>query len=281
MLKTGIVLNHFGLDCTDDDALALIKNAGFDTFFTGFRDEATVDGIKNSAEKLGLVYESIHAPFGGINCMWDAGDEGDEYVKNLTRVADACKNFGIPYFTLHCMCVPKFNDTDSKPLKWSKIGLDRFKRVAEHAEKLGVKACFENVEFPHNEMAMLLDALTAEKIESVGFTYDAGHEHCYPSNGMDILDKFGHLLVGTHMHDNFGQSDKDVVTWNDDSHIMIFDGTVNFKRIGEKLKDIGYTGSITLEMGKKDTVPWYNDMTAEEFLDIAHSRALHIARWCE
>lgn len=108
-----------------------------------------------------------------------------------------------------------------------------------------------------------------------------GHEHCYPAEGFDLPGTLGDLLVGTHMHDNFGQSDPHVITWNDDNHILPFDGTVDFRRIGQMLKKCGYAGTITLETGRKPMIPWYRDLTIEDFLAMAHERAICVAAWCE
>ena len=73
MLKTGINFNSFGYDYSDSDIMKCIRDAGFDSFFTGSFDEKQTDFFKENAEKLGLLYESVHAPFHGINCMWEDG----------------------------------------------------------------------------------------------------------------------------------------------------------------------------------------------------------------
>lgn len=281
MLKTGINFSKFGYELSDADAMKCIRDAGFDTFFTGTLDEEKTAFFKETGEKLGLRYESVHAPFRGINCMWDEGEKGDAYVKQLCDVAELCKKYEIGYFTLHCMNVPQFNVDVTEPLKWSELGLDRFRRVVAYAAECGVKACFENVEFPHFELKGLLDALRTDGYPSLGFTWDVGHEHCYPAAGFEVADVFGDLLVGTHVHDNFGQKDPHVITWNDDSHVLPFDGTIDFRKVGQSLKKCGYTGTVTLETGRKELVPWYRDLAIEEFLDMAHTRALRIVRWYE
>ena len=281
MLQTGINFNKFGYDYSDADTLRCIREAGFDTFFTGFMSDEQTALFKENGERVGLRYESVHAPFGGINCMWDEGEKGDEYVRRLCAVADTCARFEIGYFTLHCMNVPQFNVDVNAPLKCSQLGLDRFERVVAYAAEKGVKACFENVEFPQFELQSLLEHMRHKGYPSLGWTWDVGHEHCYPAPGFDVAEQFGDLLVGTHMHDNFGQSDPHVITWNDDSHILPFDGTVDFRRVGQALKRCGYRGTVTLETGRKPSIPWYRDMGIDEFLYMAHERAMHIAAWCE
>ena len=282
MLKTGINFNNFGYDYSDRDIMRCIRDAGFDSFFTGSLDREQTEFFRENAEKLGLVYESVHAPFHGINCMWKEGEKGDEYVKRLCEVADICRLFDIGYFTLHCMNVPQFNNVNEGVAQWSEIGFERFRRVLYHAGECGVKACFENVEFPQFEMKRLIDAFRAENHGALGFTWDVGHEHCYPAPCFDVMDCFGDLIVGTHIHDNFAQSDKDLITWNDDTHILPFDGTIDFRKVAKKLKSRGYNGTLTLETFRKtDVLPWYRDITIEKYLAMAHERAERIAALIE
>ena len=97
-MKTGILFNHFGYAITDAEAMSAIKQAGFDTFFSEANcDEARIFSLKNEAERVGLEYESVHAPFGGINVMWQEGDAGDAYVNRLCNTADICAKYGIGY----------------------------------------------------------------------------------------------------------------------------------------------------------------------------------------
>lgn len=284
MLKTGISFNKYGFnDITDSELLSMLKSIGFDSIFTGYgnaSEDGLVEARRNEAERIGIKYESLHAPFGGINCMWDEGEKGDAYVERLKNVADVCKRYGIDYFTLHCMNVPQFNVDITSPIKCSQLGIDRFRRVVEYAAECGVKACFENVEFPQFELKSLLTTLRTDGFPSLGFTWDVGHGHCYPG-GLDIAEEFGDLLTGTHIHDNWGQTDPHVITWNDDSHVLPFDGTVDFRKFANDIKKCGYTGTLTLEVGKRGDIPWYNVDTLEKYLKMAHERAEHIAMLCE
>lgn len=284
MLQTGIGFQKYGFNgVSDAEVFALLRDVGFHSFFTGYKDsseDSLVEARKKESERMGLRYESLHAPFGGINCMWDEGAAGDAYVERLNGVADVCRRFGIGYFTLHCMNVPQFNVDVTAPLKCSQRGIDRFRRVVEYAAECGVKACFENVEFPQFELKRLLTALRADGFPSLGFTWDVGHAACYPG-GLDLAEEFGDLLVGTHLHDNWGQKDPHVITWNDDAHLLPFDGTVDFRKFGNDLKQCGYTGTLTLEVGRNPKIPWYGGGSLEEYLRMAHERVERVAMLCE
>ena len=72
---------RFGInaDClkgiSERDALALIKNAGFESVFLSSYHDQEVESIKKEADRLGLEVEFIHAPFKGINTIWQSGME--------------------------------------------------------------------------------------------------------------------------------------------------------------------------------------------------------------
>ena len=192
-MKTGISFSRFGTELSDKEILSAIKSAGFDSFFSGADcDEKRMGELKEISEKLGLEYESYHAPFGGINCIWHEGEEGERYTERLCHSAEICARYGIGYFTLHCMNVPRYNVDVTEPMQLSSIGIDRFRRIVEKAESLGVKACFENVEYPHFELNALLTTIRKEGYRSLGFTWDIGHEHCYPAP-FDVAEVWEHI----------------------------------------------------------------------------------------
>ena len=280
-MKTGISFNDFGYGLSDAETMSAIKNAGFDTFFSGGNcTENKIFSLKNEAEKVGLEFESVHAPFGGINVIWQDGDAGETYTKRLCETADICSRCGIGYFTMHCMNMPRYNVDVKEPQNLSLVGVDRFRRIIEYAEDRGVKACFENVEFPSFELKALIDTIQKYRYKSLGFTWDVGHEHCYPCE-MNVIDEFGHLLVGTHIHDNFGQKDPNVITWDDDHHIPPFDGNIDYVEVANKLKSVNYNGSITLELGRDKSNPKYRDIQIDIYLFELHRKAALIAACCE
>lgn len=53
------------------EAVPKIKAAGFDGCFTGWNEQSDVDAWANAIAKEGLMYQSIHSPFGKINTVWE------------------------------------------------------------------------------------------------------------------------------------------------------------------------------------------------------------------
>ena len=70
MRNIGINAGSFGgLDPRED--AEFIKAAGFSGVFTGFRGREVVLQLADILADVGLTYETIHAPFRGINAIWN------------------------------------------------------------------------------------------------------------------------------------------------------------------------------------------------------------------
>ena len=283
MLKTGIQFSKQGYEISDADLLRLYADVGFSSFFTGWVSEGDFnDRTADVAAKCGLVWESIHAPFGGITDIWKEGEKGELWVAKLKAVADTCVQYGIPYMTVHTMNAPRYNNNGPCGSRFNQLGADRFAEVVSYCGERNVKASFENVEFPQREMESLIKELEKRGLENgMAVTYDVGHWHCYPCE-LDFADAFGKYLIGTHVHDNFGLKDPQIITWDDDSHLLPFDGTLDYRKVGDTLRRCDYRGTITLEISRDRVgMPWYKDYTVEQYFATAAERAAHVARLCE
>ena len=130
------VSGSFGLDVCEQ--IRLFGHAGFDGFFTAFDGET--EKYRKLADEIGMIYQSIHAPFRNAAKMWGQGDEAQAAVDELLLCVKACGDFGVPivivhpYIGFHSTNIP----TDG--------GISNFRRVVESAAEKGVTVAFENVE---------------------------------------------------------------------------------------------------------------------------------------
>jgi len=120
------------------------------------------------------------------------------------------------------------------PPPYSQLGLDRFKQLAEKAEKAGITIALENV-WRLEYLDYIFDNIKSDKLK---FCYDSGHENCF-THGADCLSKYGDKLAALHLHDNDGLNDQ---------HILPFGGNVNWDRIMTKIKELNYRGVLALEI---------------------------------
>ena len=241
--------------------LTFIKNAGFTCFFSDPYNLANISEQKNTAEKLGLDFQFIHAPFRGCNDFWIAGDNYKPLFQGIVDTIDTASACDVKAVIAHVSSgytPPPVND----------IGLQRFDELVAHAEKRGVILAFENLRKLGN-LACLMDRY--ENNPYVKNCYDCGHEHCYTVS-VPFIEIFGERLYCTHLHDNFGRPE---YPQDGDLHLLPFDGNIDYASMLSRLDKIGYTGSLMLEVFNHGP---YENMTAESFITLAYERAEKLSR---
>lgn len=251
------------------DQIDMIARVGWDGITMKWDPDRT-DAAANAAAKNGLYFQSLHAPFGQSATMWEAGEAGDAMQARLTACVRDCAAHSIPIMVIH----PYIGF--GIPYVPNEIGLARFGRVIEEAEKQGVRLAFENVEGEE-----YLDAILSAygHLDTVGFCLDTGHQLCY-NRGRDFLAEYGHKLIHTHLNDNLGQV-AESPTPRDDLHLTMGDGIVDWKRVMSDIRKTGYRDMLICELSianKPDghELDRYEQMSLEEFYAYALSRAKHL-----
>lgn len=122
------------------ERLALIKDAGFEATSLWWGDEF---GDKNrqpeTARRLGLDIDYVHAPFDNPNDLWLNGINGDTYLNQLFSCIDDCSRHGIPTAVIHVTRL------SSRP-PVTPIGMDRIQKLVERAETRQVNLALENLD---------------------------------------------------------------------------------------------------------------------------------------
>ena len=254
------------------EKLDAIKNVGFDGFFNDkpkHSDWKLTEQLAERAAKLGLYYQSIHAPFYGMDDIFhdESGELSDIMITDLLNSIDDCERFDVPLVIMHAIIgMDNFTPTE--------LGLQRLEKVIDHSVKKGVTIAFENT-----EGEMYLEAILNRfgHLDNVGFCIDTGHEMCY-NHSRDLIGKYGNLLVSTHLNDNWGITG-DEITFLDDCHLLPFDGVADWENIAKRLIKCSYSGDFTFEVIAKgrqglDTNKKYDGMNLEKYLSLAYSKAV-------
>ncbi len=238
------------------DQLDLVHNTGFETFFTGNQDADTITALKEKADQYGMIFETIHAPFKGINNMWLSGIDYLPVYRAMKHSIDLASENGIPTVVSHVSSgwtPPGIND----------LGCERFDEIVLYAEEKGVKVAFENLRMIGN-LAYFTERY--ENVDTVRFCYDFGHEHCYTKT-VSWMDIFCHKVICTHIHDNMGRG-WEKTSPSPDTHLLPFEGNIDYEKVIAKLDEYGYAGPLTLEV----TNSKYPEYTPEEFLATCYER---------
>lgn len=255
-----------GFKDSPTEQMEIAKRVGWDGIFTGWSWNEDLEVYAKKAEEQGLIYQSVHAPFGNVDKIWESETEGDKYVDEQIACLERSHAVGVDLVVAHAIigmerCTP------------TALGLRRFERIFKKAEELGVTVALENT-----EGEIYVEALMKEfgASQNVRFCIDTGHEMCY-NYSRDIIGKYADKLVCTHLNDNMAITG-DSITWLDDSHLLPFDGVGNWDGIAERLKKAGYKNHLTFELTSKskperNTHDRYAHLDCEGFMALALERA--------
>lgn len=253
-MKTGLDY-WFGYTIESKKRFRLIREAGFDSVMLWWGDEfRDINGDKellpDLARKAGIEIENIHAPYESVNEIWKDNINGKEIMNLYLSCIDDCVRHNISTMVLHVT-------TGNNPPPISKVGIERMKNIVDYSQNREIYIALENLRRPKYLQKIF------EKIDSpnLGFCYDSGHENCY-SRDLDLLNLYGNRLLALHLHDNDG---------TDDQHRILGDGTINWQNVRNKIKKIGYTKPITMEVTNEFSKKYAN-LDAEIFLKNAYEK---------
>jgi len=239
---------------SDEDYVKLISSLGFDATFTLYTaytaDRKLALSHAELFAKYGLAWETIHAPYGCPNDFWKEGEVGEEAIQEQIDCVDLCASIGVPISIVHL-------SSGMTPPPTTDVGRARIERLINHATKKGVTLAFENQRKLFN-LAWVFDFYGNES--SVGFCWDTGHEACFTAR-TQYMPFFGKHLCCTHIHDNYG-------VFNQDCHMLPFDGSIDFDRVARQIRESGFSGSLMLECIETNS-DRYVGFSPEEYLNRA------------
>jgi len=255
------VYTWFGFRYPFEEIIQLIKNAGFQSVMTWWGDEhKETNGAKELEPEIirknGLKLENTHFSFTGINTIWEDSLEGNDLFNKYLSYINDCKTYEIPVAVMH-------SSSGDNPPPYNQLGLDRFKRIIERAEKNNVIIALENLRKPEY-LDFIFNNIKSDKLK---FCYDSGHNNCFTPN-VDYLTKYRDKLAALHLHDNDGSSDQ---------HLLPFNGTIDWKHTMEQIKNTDYKGALTLEIDAQ-YIDVSKEFTAEEYLSEAINRAYKLMK---
>ena len=223
---------------TNDEEIRLMRKTGFEGFFSGWGGLDALKACRRTADECGMLYQSVHAPFGNARKFWHGTDEeAQASVDELIRCLEDCAEVEVPIMVAHVF----IGFEDHEP---NERGLANYEKLMIRARQLGVKIAFENTEGMEYLDAVM--KLAEEYRDAVGFCWDTGHEMCY-NYSEDMPGRYPGRLIATHINDNLGIRDYGgAITWIDDLHLLPFDGAGDWEGIARRLGM--FDGPLTFEL---------------------------------
>ena len=255
---------------TTEEQIVLFQAAGFDAFFTAW--DQNLQAYRKTADRLGMIYQSVHAPFRNAANMWKKPSEAADSIQELLHCVKDCADIHVPIVVVH----PYIGFDGALPTAY---GTENFRKIVDAAREQNVRIAFENVE-GEAHLQLLMQAFS--EYDNVGFCWDAGHELCY-NKGKDMLRLYGDRLIATHLNDNLGVSDAaGSIYWTDDLHLLPFDGIRNWAAAANRLNEVGYNGILTFELTRQSKPNRHDNdkyarMPIEEYIAECYARACRVA----
>ncbi|MBE6559027.1 MAG: sugar phosphate isomerase/epimerase [Ruminococcaceae bacterium] len=205
--------------------------------------EAYFDDINRAADDLGIRLVQAHAPMGS-----PLADDGGQFIRDTIRCVDACGAWGIPNLVVHSGYTPGLSveETFAANKRFFSPILERAERYGTHilVENFN-KMCVEGLYWIDNatDLLGLIEYVDHPLFHAV---WDAGHANLQEMPQDEELRILGNHVRALHIQDNMGDTD---------THLLPFLGTMNLDALMNGLRDIGYEGYFTFEVGGIFTSP--------------------------
>lgn len=161
-----------------------------------------------------------------------------EEIEKCKKFIEILSNQGVNLFVVHLFSrnLPTDGNIDLK--------VRGLKELTDFAKNNNSILALENTEEDVDVLKRVFD-----KIPEINFCLDIGHANLFAkeNRSVNLIQNFGRILKHVHLHDNIGGD-----TEKCDLHLPIGAGKINFAPIFDKLKEIKYSGNITLEVYNPD-----------------------------
>lgn len=161
-------------------------------------------------------------------------DFKNEEIKKHKKFMEILSKENVKLFVIHLF-------SRNLPTKGNlALKIKGLKELASFAKKNNCSLALENTEEDARILKKVFNA-----IPGLFFCLDIGHANLFAkeNRSVDLIKNFGSILKHVHAHDNLGGDAEKY-----DSHLPIGKGKINFAPIFNKLKEIKYSGNVTLEI---------------------------------
>lgn len=179
-------------------------------------------------------------------------------LEELERCAGIFSTLGARVMNIHpCYACPPGMKPDLVELN-----MDALQSVVAMADSYGLVLVLENYLFPFDRVSTF--ATLIERVPGLHIHLDVGHANLGKDHGDVFCRKLGHHIRHVHVSDNRSKAD---------DHMPLGAGNIDWPKIIQALKTIGYDEAITLEVFGRDP------RTLFKYLDI--SRKLVADLWSQ
>ena len=243
--RLGIII---GVSRDPEAALKRVHDFGVPTCQASTDDfsDRVCNGLKAAADKYSIEVTAINTSGGPPNSYTfyegplTIGVVPRKYrqqrIDNYKRASDFAKRLEVPALHSHFGFIPEDpNDPNYQPT------VAALREVATHVKGNGQMLLMETGQ---ETPITMLRAITDAGVDSLFVNLDCANLILYgKGNPVDALDVVGRLVRGTHAKDGvFPTNPKEL-----GEEVPIGKGKANFPKLIPRLKELGYTGPLTIE----------------------------------
>lgn len=227
----------------------LWQMTGHDKPFAGDNYLEYAQEIREYADKIGMQCRQAHGQTLSSKQWDDPGFVDYDYVWRMNyRCIEIAKVLGAEWMVMHP------NNLPHDPVYSRQKALDRnlgyLAPYLELAKKLGIGIAVENMvdfggrrrRYCGGDPFELIELVDTINDPSLGMCIDTGHANNSGISVPDFIRMAGPRLKCLHIDDNL--ADKD-------AHLPPFFGTVDWKGVMAALREIGYDGDFSFELGSQ------------------------------
>ncbi len=163
----------------------------------------------------------------------------EKFVPKIKRLLDLSQELGINKATIHFWL-----DNRWAPAEVIAEKIKLLSEMVAYAVEKGVVLCLENLTERYDSFSVAFDA-----IDDLRMTLDIGHGELLSkeNTAFNFIRYLFHKIEHVHVHDNHGGKGVE-----DDLHLALGQGKVDFPKIFSQLNDLGYDATITMEVKPVD-----------------------------
>jgi sugar phosphate isomerase/epimerase len=183
-------------------------------------------------EKLG-IYFLCHGPNEGDPNNRQSLEK--DYLPKILAAISLMSELESPLLTIHLWMDSRFVRPENIRFK-----LRLLADIIGEAEERGITICLENLS---ERASDLVEAF--ETLPLLCFTLDLGHAQLLTdrNRGYEFMENFPERIRHVHLHDNRG-GDSHLA----DLHLPPGEGIIEFEKLFEGLRNIGYSKTVTIEL---------------------------------
>jgi sugar phosphate isomerase/epimerase len=244
-MRLGLIV---GVELGADKAFKLVHDLGIPTCQAQTDDysDQVYNSLKAAIEKYGIEVTAINSSGGPPN-VYDfyqgpltIGVVPKKYrrqrIDNFKRASDFAKKLGISAFHTHYGFIPENPDDPEYPGV-----VEALREVATHLKGNGQMMLYETGQ---ETPITMLRAITDVGLDNQFVNLDTANLILYgKGNPLDALDVIGRLVRGIHAKDGLFPTDPKKLG----EEVPLGQGKANFPKLIPRLKELKYTGPITIE----------------------------------